>query len=440
MRLPNSQRPLLLSANSALTLASLSADIIAPYDSTTALQSAATNPPSCATLVCMKIPPRVLLSLLAISSLALVFAGAAARQPAASEHTLAFVGTYTDKTGSKGIYAFDFDSATGTLTARGIAAESPNPSWVTVHPNGKYVYAANESGPKSTITAFGVDPKTAKLKQLNQVSAAGSDPCHLALDKTGKFLFAANYSSGNVVVFPIQADGKLGEHTAAVKNAGTKGPNKERQEGPHAHWVDPSPDNSFLFVSDLGLDAILSYRLSDTGGKNILVPNDPSLTKLAPGAGPRHAAFSPDGKFFYVVSELNNTVTAFSYDATKGTFHELQALSTLPQGFHGRNDDAEITVHPSGKLVFASNRGHDTIAVFKVDAASGKLTSAGEYPTGGKEPRHFTLDPTGKFLLAENQNTNTIVVFRVDLTTGALAQVSKVDVPSPVCLAFYPTH
>ncbi len=386
----------------------------------------------------MKIPRRVLFSLLAISSLAVVFISVAARKPPAGEHTLAFVGTYTEKTGSKGIYAFDFDPASGVLTARGVVAKTPNPSWVTVHPDGKHVYAANEAGRKSTITAFSVDPKAAKFTQLNQVSAAGSDPCHLSLDKTGRYLFAANYGSGNVVVFPIQADGKLGEHTAAVKNTGTNGPNKERQEGPHAHWVQPSPENRFVFVSDLGLDAILSYRFD--AAKGTLTPNDPPATKLAPGAGPRHAAFSPDGKYFYVVSELNNTVTAFSYDAAKGAFHELQALSTLPQGFHGRNDDVEITVHPSGRFVFASNRGHDTIAVFKVDPATGKLTSAGEYPTGGKEPRHFTLDPSGKFLLAENQNTNSIVVFRVDLTTGALSQVSKVDVPSPVCLAFYSAH
>jgi 6-phosphogluconolactonase len=386
----------------------------------------------------MKIPRRVFLSLPAISSLALVFTGSAAHKPAAGEHYLAFVGTYTEKTNSKGIYAFDFDSATGKLTERGVAAESPNPSWVTVHPNGKYVYAANEGGKKSAITAFSVDAKTGKLTQLNQVSALGNDPCHLSLDKSGKYLFAANYSSGNVVVFPILADGKLGEHTAAVKDAGATGPNKERQEGPHAHWVQPSPDNHFVFVSDLGLDAILSYRFDVA--KGTLTSNDPPLTKVAPGAGPRHAAFSPDGKFFYVVSELNSTVTAFSYDATKGTFHELQALSTLPQGFHGRNDDAEITVHPTGKWVFASNRGHDTIAVFKVDPATGKLTAAGEYPTGGKEPRHFTLDPSGNFLLAENQNTDSVAVFRIDLATGTLTQVSKADVASPVCLAFYPTH
>jgi 6-phosphogluconolactonase len=384
----------------------------------------------------MEILRRVFVSLIATSSLALVFAGSAARKPAAGEHALAFVGTYTEKTNSKGIYVFDFDSATGTLSARGVAAESPNPSWVTVHPNGKYVYAANEAGKKSTITAFTVDGKTGKLTQLNQVSALGNDPCHLSLDKTGKYLFAANYSSGNVAVFPILADGKLGEHTAAVKNAGATGPNQERQEGPHAHCVQPSPDNRFVFVSDLGLDAILSYRFD--AAKGTLTPNDPPFTKLAPGAGPRHAAFSQDGKFFYVVSELNSTVTAFSYDPAKGTFHELQALSTLPKDFHGRNDDAEVTVHPSGKWVFASNRGHDTIAVFKVDPASGKLTAAGEYPTGGKEPRHFALDPSGNFLLAENQNTNSIAVLRVDLATGALTQVSKADVASPVCLAFYP--
>jgi 6-phosphogluconolactonase len=278
----------------------------------------------------MKIPRRFFLSLLATSSFALfVFTGTAARKPATGDHFLAFVGTYTERTASKGIYALDFDSATGKLTARGVVAESPNPSWVIVHPNGKYAYAANEGGTKSTITAFSVDAKTAKLTQLNQVSAFGNDPCHLSLDKAGKYLFAANYSSGNVTVFPILADGKLGEHTAAVKNAGPIGPNKERQEGPHAHWVQPSPDNHFVFVSDLGLDAIVSYRFDAATGA--LTPNDPPLTKLAPGAGPRHAAFSSDGKFFYVVSELNSTVTAFSYGTANGAFHELQALSTLPQ-------------------------------------------------------------------------------------------------------------
>lgn len=385
----------------------------------------------------MKITRRLFAFLLLSSAfIAFEFASATPKAPAGSHH-LAFVGTYTGKTGSKGIYAFDFDSSIGTLSPKGLAAETPSPSWVAIHPSGKFAYAANETGKDSTVTAFSLDSKTAKLTQLNQMSALGEDPCYLSFDKTGKYLFAANYSSGNVVVFPIFPDGKLGEHTANVKDAGTLGPNKERQEAPHAHWIQVAPNNRFVFVSDLGLDAILVYRFD--AAKGTLTPNDPPAGKLAPGSGPRHVAFSPSGKFVYVVSELSNTVTAFSFDSAKGTLHEFQIISTLPKDFSGRNDDAEITVHPNGKWLFASNRGHDTIAVYAVNPSDGSLTSAGEFATGGKEPRHFTIDPTGKFLLAENQNSNSIAVFRIDAATGALTKASQAeDIPSPVCLTFMP--
>jgi len=383
----------------------------------------------------MKITRRLFAFLVFSTSLLALAFTSATPKPGADSHHLALVGTYTEKTGSKGIYAFEFDSATGKLIPKGVSAETLNPSWVAIHPSGKFAYAANEAGKQSTVTAFALDAKSGKLTQLNQLSALGEDPCYLSFDKTGKYLFAANYTSGNVVVFPILPDGKLGEHTANLKDAGSLGPNKQRQEGPHAHWVQVSPDNRFVFVSDLGLDAILSYRFDAT--KGALTPNDPPSGKLAAGAGPRHVAFSPNGKFVYVVSELSNTVTAFSYDATKGTLNELQILSTLPAGFTGRNDDAEITVHPNAKWLFASNRGHDTIAVFAINPSDGTLTHTGEFPTGGKEPRHFTIDPTGQYLLAENQNSNSIAVFRIDASTGALTQVSLADnIPSPVCLTF----
>jgi 6-phosphogluconolactonase len=370
-----------------------------------------------------------------ISSLATLAFTLAAQKAPSDTHHLAFVGTYTNKTESKGIYAYDFDSATGKLTLKGVAAETPDPSWVVVHPNGKFAYAANEAGNKSTITSFSVDAQSGKLTQLNQLSALGQDPCHLSFDKTGKYLFVANYSSGNVVVFPIQANGKLGEHTAVVKDAGSLGSRKDRQEGPHAHWIGASPDNRFVFVADLGLDAILSYRFDAT--KGTLTLNDPALAKLAPGAGPRHASFSTDGKLFYVVSELNSTVTAFAYDSVKGAMKELQAVPTLPKDFHGRNDDAEVQI--GAKWLFASNRGHDSITVFGIDSADGTLKLAGNFATGGKEPRHFAIDPSGNFLLAENQYTNSIVVFRIDASSGTLTQVSKTEnIPSPVCLAFFP--
>ena len=382
----------------------------------------------------MKIASLFFALLLLPSLFAVVRSGRAAQKSTRGTHYLALVGAYTNKTSSKGIYAFDFDSESGQLTPTGVAAETPNPSWVAIHPNGKWVYAANESGKQSTITAFSLDAKTARLTQLNQLPALGEDPCYLSFDKTGKFLFVANYTSGNVVVFPILADGKLGEHTASVKDAGTPGPNKERQGGPHAHWVQASGDNRFVFVSDLGLDAILIYRFD--ASKGTLTPGNPASAKLAAGAGPRHVAFSPNGKFVYAVSELNSTVTAFSYDASNASFHELQITSTVPELFTGRNDTAEIAVDPTGKWLFASNRGHDSIAVFAIQP-DGTLRRAGDYPTGGKEPRHFAIDPTGHFLLAENQNSNTINVFRIDLSTGTLTGVSQAaDISSPVCLAF----
>jgi 6-phosphogluconolactonase len=352
---------------------------------------------------------------------------------------LVFVGTYTDKTDSKGIYAFEFDAASGKLTPKGLAAETPDPSWLVIHPNGKWAYAANESGKHSSISAFSIDAKSAKLTLLNQLPALGEDPCHLSFDKTGKFLFAANYTSGNIAVFPILPDGKLGEHTSAVQDAGALGPNKERQEGPHAHWIESSPDNRFVFVADLGLDAILSYRFDAT--KGMLTPNKPFFRPLAAGAGPRHAAFSPDGDYFYVLSEINSTVTTFAYAPDHGVFGYLGVVPMLPINFEGRNEAAEIVIHPRGKWLFASNRGKDSMAVFSVVPATGKLKADGDYLTGGKEPRHFAIDPTGQFLLAENQNSNSIVVFRINSETGALSQASITEgVPSPVCLAFYPTR
>lgn len=384
----------------------------------------------------MKTTRRLFAFLAFTTSLAVLALAGAAGRPAASHSYLAFVGTYTNKTDSKGIYAYEFDAETGKLSLKGVAAETPDPSFVVIHPNGKYAYAANEVGKKSMVTAFAIDAKSAKLTQLNQLPALGEDPCHLSFDKTGKYLFVANYSSGSIAVFPILADGRLGEHTSAVQHHGS-GPNKNRQEGPHAHWIEASPDNKFVLVADLGLDEIVSYRFD--ASKGTLTPNDPPFANLAPGAGPRHGVFSKDGKFFYVVSELNATVTAFAYEPGNGALKDFQVVSTLPKGFQGRNDDAEIAIHPDGKWLFASNRGHDTIAVFAVDPSSGMLRPAAEFSTGGKEPRHFAIDPTGRFLLAENQLSNSIVVFRIDPATGALTQVSKTDgVPSPICLAFLP--
>jgi 6-phosphogluconolactonase len=258
-----------------------------------------------------------------------------------------YAGTYTTKTPSKGIYQFRFDPASGKMSAAELAAETGDPSWVVIHPNGRYLYAANEAGKASAISAFAIDAKTGKLTLLNQLPALGEDPCYLSFDRTGKYLFTANYSSGNVAVFPILPDGKLGEHTALVQNKGALGPNKERQEGPHAHWVEPSLDNHFLLVADLGLDAILIYRFDST--KGALTPNKPIFIRpLDAGAGPRHATFSPDGSYFYALSEINSTVTTFVYASGPGVLGYIRVAPMLPANFDGRNEAAEIEIHPSG--------------------------------------------------------------------------------------------
>src|SRR5216684_5378024 len=318
-------------------------------------------------LCLMKITRRWIAFLLVLAAPLLLFSSVQTSGKAAAKgQYLAYVGTYTTKTNSKGIYALHFDTATGQLTAIGVAAETPDPSWVAVHPSGKYAYAANESGKASKVSAFAVDAKSGKLTLLNQIPSLGEDPCHLSFDKTGKYLFVANYSSGTVAVFPILADGRLGEHTALVKDQGATGPNKERQDGPHAHWIEVSSDNRFAFVADLGLDAILSYRFDASKGS--LTPNKPFfLRPLTAGAGPRHATFSPGGGHFYVLSEINSTVTAFAYAPDHGVFGYLGGVPMLPASFEGRNDAAEIAIHQSGKWLFASNRGHDSIAVFSID-------------------------------------------------------------------------
>src|SRR5713226_7621745 len=333
----------------------------------------------------MKIKRRIFAFSIVIAPLVFSVAGGSADTPAANRKYLVFVGTYTTKTESKGIYGYEFDADSGKLTPRGVAAETPDPSWVAVHPSGKYVYAANEAGKASTVSAFAVDARSGKLTLLNQIPSLGEDPCYLSFDKTGKYVFVANYTSGTVAVFPILADGRLGEHTALEKDQGATGPNKERQEAPHAHWIETTAHNHLVYVADLGLDRVLIYKFDATtgsltpGGPQPLkatpdkeAPLDPFSATLNPGAGPRHVAFCPDGKYMYVLGELQSTVTVFAIDA-QNAYRSVQQISTLPKGFAGRNDAAEIAVHPNGKFLYASNRGHESIAIFAIDAAKGTL-------------------------------------------------------------------
>jgi 6-phosphogluconolactonase len=386
----------------------------------------------------MKITRRHLLFLLVACALQ-VQRGSTAQNPKPSSkgQYLAFAGTYTTKTNSKGIYAFRYDAATGKLTSLGVAAEAADPSFLVIHPNRKYLYAVNEAGKTSMVSAFALDKANGRLSLLNQLPALGEDPCYISLDRTGKFVLVANYTSGSIVVFPIQPDGKLGEHTAFLQDNGPLGPNKERQEGPHAHWIETTRDNRLALVADLGLDEVLIGKFDAAAGT--LMPNQPAFAKLKAGAGPRHIAMHPSGKFVFVAGELNSTVTAFFFDAKKGSLKEIGALSTLPPGFSARNDVAEIAVHPNGRFLYVSNRGNDSIAIFAVDVGKGTLAPIGGVPTGGKEPRHFAIDPTGKYLLAENQFSDSIVAFRIDPASGQLTATGEITgVPSPVDLAFLP--
>lgn len=355
---------------------------------------------------------------------------------------LFYVGTYTNEESSKskGIYAYRYDAATGEITPLGLAAETTNPSWIAIHPNGRFLYAVNEvgdyKGPNArAVRAFRIDRATGKLTFLNQVATGGADPCYVTVDKTGKWVLVANYTGGSVAVFPILADGQLDVASDFVQHTG-HGTNPERQEAPHAHSIDLSPDNRFAFVDDLGLDEVLVYKFDSANGK--LTPNDPPFVKVDPGAGPRHFALRPDGKFAYLISEMQGTVTVLGADLAAGRFHRVQTVSTLPNGFKGLIEDAEVEVHPSGKFLYASNRGEgNSIAVFAIDSAKGTLTTVEYTSTNGKTPRSFEIDPTGKFLFAENEKSNDIVVFKIDADTGRLTPSGKVlDVPEPVCLKF----
>lgn len=351
-----------------------------------------------------------------------------------------YVGTYTGPK-SKGIYLYDFDAATGALTQVGLAAEAANPSFLALAPDARHLYAVGEmdsfEGRKTgAVSAFAVDPATGKLRLLNQQPSGGGGPCHVSTDSKGRFVFAANYGGGSVASFPAGPDGKLAESASIVQHKG-KSANPTRQEAPHGHWIGPSPDDKYVLACDLGLDRVLVYKLDQPTGK--LASHDPAAGNVAPGAGPRHAAFSPDGKFLYVINELNNTITVFAWDAGKGSLTEVQTRGTLPKGFAGDNSTAEVVVHPSGKFVYGSNRGHDSIVAYAADSVTGKLTLIGHATENIKTPRNFNIDPTGQWLIAANQDADTLVVLKIDARTGALTPAGEpVAAPTPVCVIFAP--
>jgi 6-phosphogluconolactonase len=350
-----------------------------------------------------------------------------------------YIGTYT-RQGSEGIYTTVLDPATGALSAPVLAGKAQNPSFVAVHPNKRFLYAVGEgarpntSGEKGAV-AFSIDPRSGKLTELNQRDVGGRGPCHLIVDPAGTRLIVANYSSGSVAVFPVGADGRLGARSQLIQHEGS-GPNEKRQKGPHAHGVTLDATGRYAFICDLGIDKVMVYRLSTDNAT--LSPAVPPSASTPPGGGPRHAAFAPDGRHLFVINELDSTVTTYRWDATAGALEQLGTVSTLPLDFEGRNTTAEIAVHPSGRFVYGSNRGHDSIAVFTRDADSGKLERVQLQPCGGKTPRCFTLDPSGRFLLVANQASNNIVVYRINTGTGRLTPTgNEISVSMPVCVAPY---
>jgi 6-phosphogluconolactonase len=355
---------------------------------------------------------------------------------------LMFIGTYTgEKSKSRGIYAVRLDTKTGALSEPVLAGETKSPSFLALHPTRRFLYAACEvwdaGGKGSGVGAFAVDAAAGKLSPLNHEPSGGGGPCYVAVDPAGKVVVVANYGGGTVASLPIEPDGKLRPAASVIQHEG-KGPNERRQEKAHAHSINLDPTGKYALACDLGTDEVRIYRLDPT--KGMLTSNDPSAAKAAPGAGPRHLAFHPNGKFAFVINELNSTLTSYAWDGSRGTLSEVQTIGTLPDSFAGGgNTTAEVAVHPSGKFVYGSNRGHDSIAIFAVDPSTGRLTARGHEGTRGKTPRHFAIDPSGAFLVAANQGSDNLVVYRIDQNTGALSATgATATVGSPVCVRFVP--
>ncbi len=348
---------------------------------------------------------------------------------------LLYIGTYTNQ-GSKGVYVAKFDMATGSISTPELAGEVDNPTFLAIHPSKKYLYTAGEIGNfrgerAGAVSAFAIDAKTGKLTLLNQVSSKGGGPCHVSVDQAGKVCLVANYGGGSVAAMAIGVDGKLKESSSFHQHEG-KGPNEKRQERAHAHSINVSPGNRFAVAADLGTDMLYVYKLDLASAA--LTLNQPPGAKAAPGAGPRHFTFHPNKKWAYAINELSNTVAAYAWDEKAGTLTEIATAGTLPPEFKQPNTTAEVRVHPSGKFLYGSNRGQDSIAVFSLDAKGApKLIQT--VHTGGVMPRNFTLDTKGRWLLAANQRTGNISVFSIDTATGKLTDTGKrIEVSAPVCL------
>jgi 6-phosphogluconolactonase len=387
--------------------------------------------------------PHAVVALVTFLTLAFGLAPAVQQKPAgdaAAGDLIVHIGTYTGPA-SKGIYVSRLNLASGAMTAPVLAAETPNPSYLALHPSRDVLYAVNEIGtyegkPAGSVSAFSIDRKSGLLTALSRQSSGGGGPAHISTDRKGAHVFVANYGGGSVAVLPIAPDGGLRPMSGFVQHTGSS-VNPARQKEPHAHSIDLDPSGQRVYAADLGLDKVLIYRYD--AAKGTLAPSLPPFAALDPGSGPRHLAFHPSGRFAYVINEILLTMTAFTRDASSGALTTLQTISTLPAGEKpaANYSTAEVMVHPSGRFLYGSNRGHNSITVYSIDQSSGRLTYVQTEPTGGNTPRAFGIDPTGKWLLAANQGSDSVVVFGIDAATGRLTPTStRITVGAPVCVTF----
>jgi 6-phosphogluconolactonase len=366
----------------------------------------------------------------AVSLLAATVWVALALLPAAAADLTVYFGTHTAGPG-KGFSVSHFDTVTGILSKPEFLLETPAPAYFVIAPGGRRLYACNSTG---FVSAYSIDPATPQLKLINQKPSGGGDPSYISLDRTGRYVFVANYDGGNIAAWALEPDGSLGERTAFVQHRGSS-VNPQRQSHAFAHSIRVDSTNRFVLVADLGLDKLFVYKFNVKDGS--LAANDPPFAKAAPGSGPRHVVFHPNGRWVYLITEMGNTIMLFDWDPRRGALSEVQTVSTLPKTFQGVSTCAEIQVHPSGRFVYASNRGPDSIAVFSVDGKTGRLTLIQDVQSGGDTPRNFDMDPTAHWLLVTNHGSNTAMVFRIDQQTGRLTPTGQpLDVPSPFCPRF----
>ena len=348
-----------------------------------------------------------------------------------------YIGTYTNKE-SEGIYRALFNPATGELTDLRLAAPATNPSFLAIHPQQTHLYSVNElteyeGAPSGAVSAFSMQ-QGGELEHVNTQPTQGGAPCYISMDAHGRWILTANYVGGNVALFPVSENGQLLEASSLIQHEGSS-VNPRRQQGPHAHCIVLDPTGRYAYAADLGIDKVMIYQLDQEQGQ--LLPNTPPFVEMAPGAGPRHFVFHPDGVHAFAINELDSTITAFEFDGTSGALHPVSTASTLPSDFQGSNSCADIHVHPNGRYVYGSNRGHDSIAIFEFRATNGSLALLGTEPTQGNTPRNFCLDPTGQYLLVANQQTDTIVSFSMDSESGLLSSTGHIlNAPTPVCLKF----